>query len=253
MITDYIAIMENPSGYCDDFKDYVIKVYFHGGKRQKPTNEDFVEEDFYKNYIDKIDSCIDLCKLILPHQWISLNKLILQDALPKLRDSNNTDTLDAFKYNVETICFAFSAFEEEIQQFCSSFGDDERVRINEAFHCYREGCIYSSVAMSVSAVESRLLQLMCIANPSLKKQLEKKTLGQLISSYVENPAEYRDIVPERHKPLLGLCNTYRIFSVHPKKQPISSLSASSILTLALSFLTDDEMKPSIVKKKLVKK
>jgi len=249
MIIDYISIIENPSQYCSDFKKYVKTVFFRGGKRQKPTYEGFVDEDLYQNYLEKFDGCFDLCKLFLPHQIVSLNKYILQDALPKLRDSNSTTTLDDFIFNVDNINTGFSIFEDEIQQFCTSFDSDERERINEAFHCYREGCIYSSVAMSVSAVESRLLQLMCIANPSLKKELEEKTLGQLIHFYLENPNIYKNIVPKRHQPLLTLCNTYRIFSVHPKKQSISILSASSIFTLVLMFLTDDEIKPNIVKKK----
>ena len=91
---------------------------------------------------------------------------------------------------------------------------------------------------------------MSIANPDAIPKLEDMTLGQLITEYIQNKEAYKYIVPKKHKALLELCNTYRIFSVHPKKEDISPGIASSILNLSLVFLTDDNTVPETVKSKL---
>jgi hypothetical protein len=103
-----------------------------------------------------------------------------------------------------------------------------------------EGCNYSTVAMAVSAIEFRLLNLMQSAKPN--PQLENYTLGQLIDEYLQNEAEYNNVIPKRHEHLLNLCNTYRIFSVHPKKEKITRAIATSIVNLTFAFLLDKELK-----------
>jgi len=50
------------------------------------------------------------------------------------------------------------------------------------------------------------------------------------------------------EPLLQLCNTYRTFSVHPKKLKIKPTLAGSILNLSIEFLTDQDTKLEAVKK-----
>jgi len=115
-------------------------------------------------------------------------------------------------------------------------------RLNEAIHCFLEGCYYSSVAMSVSAIEFRLFSLMMSICPDPK--LKELTLGQLIREYLDDKQKYGSVIPKKHEPLLEHCNTYRIFSVHPKKEEINKPIASSILNMTFLFLLD---------KKLVKK
>ena len=119
--------------------------------------------------------------------------------------------------------------------------------MNEAFHCEFERCRYSTVAMSVSAAESRLLKLMCLARPEFENALDEKTLGQLVWEYVNNKEKYKNVVPEKHEPLLQLCNVYRIFSVHPKRETITQGMTSSILQLTLGFLQDSSTRPEAVK------
>ena len=145
----------------------------------------------------------------------------------------------------------FRITSNELSAICSAFDDEEKERMNEAIHDYFEGCNYSCVAMSVSAAESRLLKLMCLASPDSKVELEKKTLGQLIYEYVTNKDNYKNVVPEKHEPLLQLCNTYRTFSVHPKKQRITGRLATSILNLAIEFLTDQDTRPKVVEAQLI--
>lgn len=117
---------------------------------------------------------------------------------------------------------------------------EEKNRLDEALNCYISGCNYSAVAMSVSAVEFRLYSLMKIANPEAK--LERLTLGALIDEYLKCKEKYMNIIPEKQEHLLNFSNTYRIFSVHPKKEKINRLISTSILNMSFSFLFDEELK-----------
>ena len=173
------------------------------------------------------------------------------EAASDLEDPLKTKDLNDFNHFLEGLRIGFSKISEEVACICSSFDSEEKERMNEAIHTFREGCNYSCVAMSVSAAESRLLKLMCLARPDSERELEKKTLGQLIYEYVNNKDSYKNVVPEKHEPLLQLCNTYRTFSVHPKKQKITSRLATSILNLAIEFLTDQDTKPEVVKAQLI--
>jgi len=93
--------------------------------------------------------------------------------------------------------------------------------------------------MSVSAIEFRLLSLM--TSTCQDARLERMTLGQLINEYLNNKDKYRRIIPEKHEPLLEHCNTYRIFSVHPKKERINKSVATSILHMTFQFLLDKDL------------
>lgn len=172
---------------------------------------------------------------------LSANALQIPRDIPKLED---------FRVHLYYIKSAFLLAGEEILNLCSAFDDEEKMRINEAIHNYLEDCNYSCVAMSVSAVESRLVKLMCLVSPDSKQKLENKTLGQLVAEYLSNKSKYRNVVPNKHDHLLQLCNTYRIYSVHPKKERIKPTVAGSILTLAIEFLTDEDTKPEAVKAQL---
>ena len=94
--------------------------------------------------------------------------------------------------------------------------------------------------MSVSAIESRLFSLMMMKHHS--DRLEKLTLGELIREYLENKERYENIISDKHLPLLQYCNTYRVFSVHPKKEKISRSNATSILCMTCNFLFDKDLK-----------
>jgi len=67
------------------------------------------------------------------------------------------------------------------------------------------------------------------------------TLGQLINEYLDNKEKYGKIIPKKYEPLLEYCNTYRIFSVHPKKEKINKSVATSILHMTFQFLLDKEL------------
>ena len=122
--------------------------------------------------------------------------------------------------------------------------EDEKIRLNEAFNCYVNDLYYSAIVMSVSAVESRLFTIMDsiqMNSTQLHKNLDKLTLGGLITEYLENQDTYNKIIPQKHLQLLHYCNTYRVLSVHPKKAKISKSNANAILSMTCSFLFDESM------------
>jgi hypothetical protein len=151
-----------------------------------------------------------------------------------------------FELNVNLIRNVFKDAEGEIKKKLHLLDRKEIDRLEEAINCYLNGCDYSTVAISVSAIEFRLLNLMQSAKPNSK--LEKLSLGALISEYLQNKKEYKNIIPKKHEPLLNLCNTYRIFSVHPKKEKITRGIATSIINMTFAFLLDKKMKTKAEKK-----
>lgn len=250
MFIDYIKHFGNATEVCNDFKSNILAVYFDDGKKQQSSTEDFVWAEEYRNYFIPLKACIQLFG-ILKFQSFAERERSFYKAASHLENPLYTKTLDDFNLYIDMVKVCFEIAGGEMRAFCSAFDEEEKQRINEAIHNHLEGCCYSCVAMSVSAAESRLLKLMCIVSPDSKKELEENTLGQLLTEYVKNKNEYKSIVPEKHETLLKLCNTYRIFSVHPKKQEIKPPIASSILNLAIEFLADRNTKPDIVKAQLV--
>jgi len=249
MLVDYLSNIKNVPGLCDKLESDVLKFFFKDGKKNESDTDNYPWTSLYRSAFAPIWACVQLCELLKlevlrRHQreiLLSANSLQIPRDIPKLKD---------FRVHLYFIRSAFLLAEEEILNLCSAFDDEEKMRINEAIHDYFEDCTYSCVAMSVSAVESRLVKLMCIVSPDSKQTLEKKTLGQLVTEYLRNKNKYKTVVPAKHDHLLQLCNTYRIYSVHPKHERIKPTVAGSILTLAIEFLTDEDTKPEVVKARL---
>lgn len=137
----------------------------------------------------------------------------------------------------------FQEAKQKVNQKIGLLDEEETNRLNEAFNCYIQELNYSSIVMSVSAIESRLFSLMVLKQPEVK--LEKFTLGDLVREYLENKETYGGIIPYKHLPLLQYCNTYRVFSVHPKKEKINRANATAILCMTCSFLFDEKLKTKI--------
>ena len=249
MLIDYISSLESAMGLCKDFEKRALDIYFEGGSKEKSNIDNFVWTPIYQELFQPIKRCVQLCQIL------GLNPRLLTESLffniaSDLEIPRSTNDLTTFKRNVSVITSGFKMLHNEASAICSAFDEEEKERINEAIHNHLEGCNYSCVAMSVSAVESRLLKLMCIVSPDSEGDLEKKTLGQLIVEYIDNKSKYKNVVPGKHEHLLGLCNTYRTFSVHPKKQRITGRLAGSIFNLAIEFLTDPDTKPEAIKAQL---
>jgi hypothetical protein len=248
MFIDYISNLENALSLCDLFETSVKTIFFDGGQIQESSDPGFVSSRVYRDYFEPIKACVELCRILkLQFQNFEYEFYNYASSLEKPGDTRNLKELEL---NLRAVRLGFRIVNKEVSAFCLAFDDEEKIRINEAIHNHFEDCNFSCVAMSVSAVESRLLKLMCLVSPQSEQELEKKTLGQLIYEYVTNKDSYKNVVPEKHEPLLQLCNTYRTFSVHPKKQRITSRLATSILNLAIEFLTDQNTKPEVVKAQL---
>lgn len=249
MLVDYISNLERAEELCDNFRKTVLAHFFKDGESNDNTLLNYCWSKLYRNNFTEVKACVQLC-VMLKLEVLRINEGDIISSLASLEIPRDIPQLEDFEVHLGYIESRFTKAKEAISNFCSAFDDEEKERLNEAIHNHFEGCNYSCVAMSVSAAESRLLKLMCLASPQLESELEKKTLGQLIYEYVHNKEKYNNIVPEKHEPLLDLCNTYRTFSVHPKKQRITPRLASSILDLAIEFLTDQNTKPEVVQAQL---
>jgi len=89
------------------------------------------------------------------------------------------------------------------------------------------------------------LALLSMTSVSSDPKLAKITLGRLINEYLDNNDEYRKIIPKKYEPLLEYCNTYCVFSVHPKKEKISKSVATSIIHMTFQFLLDKELNQTV--------
>lgn len=250
MVIDYISSLKKAIDLCDDFRRDILSLFQGQVKSEEQHIPYFVWLKPYLEYFEPVKGCVELCRILKPRFPLDSERAFF-DAASSLASLEKTTNIKNFKINLRLLKACFSMISAEVSRICSSFDKEEKERINEAIHDYIQGCSYSCVAMSVSAVESRLLELMCLVNPDSEGELQKKTLGQLIYEYISDKDNYKNVVPEKHEPLLQLCNTYRTFSVHPKKHRITGRIANSILSLAIEFLIDRNTKPEVAKAKIV--
>ncbi|MGB2728690.1 MAG: hypothetical protein WBD09_09495 [Halobacteriota archaeon] len=229
--------MKNLEQLCDEFEEVILNSFFGSGESESAINEQYFYTPLFHQKFDPIKHVIGVSNLFNIKAF-DINKSILKERVYIFE--NEALPLYRFKNGVNDIKRVFSNAKDEIERLCLLLDETEMNRINEAIHNFLEGCYYSSVAMSVCAIESRLLKLMSNVKLEELERLEKMTLGRLIREYNDNKGQYNNLIPKKHEPLLDLCNIYRIFSVHPKKEEITKGVASAILNLSIVFLTDEE-------------
>lgn len=245
MLVDYISCLKEIEAVCTAFQRSIENIFFKHGKAKHSITPYFQQTPDYLEKFNSIRSSAELCRILkLPFGDFEHS---FWNSITTLENPYMIIDLEQFRLSVQGAILGFARVQEQISGFCKAFDEEEKQRINEAIHNFFEGCNYSCVAMSVSAAEARLLKLMCIVAPDSANTLCEMTLGELMREYVTNKAKYKNVVPQKHEHLLRLCNTYRIFSVHPKKESISGLLTNSILSLVLEFLTDKDTKPEVVK------
>ena len=239
---NYLKNLLNFRKLTRDLRKFVKEDFYKkdGSLRKRGHNGNFCYFPIYRQRFEPIKTSIEICDL-LGIEYLEKWKPTFFNWVTKLEDPLRLETYGEFKTTFKVVQ-KFLYVEEQIEEAISLLAPSEIDRLNEAIHCFLEGCYYSSIAMSVSAIEFRLLSLMISISPDSK--LEELTLGQLIREYLDNRQKYGRVIPKKHEPLLEHCNTYRIFSVHPKKERISKPVASSILNMTFLFLLD---------KKLIKK
>lgn len=228
--------LPNVANRCIDFYNDIIGwIYDDSGIA---ANQLFCYTPRYKDKIVKIERYLEAAAF-LGHKPTKT----LQQAVIRLQEPKLVQDIQVFARNMNHIIAAFKSIRLSITKKLKKMRRFEIRRLSEALCCYFEGCYTAAVALSVSAVEYRLSSLLVKNNPGSATRLNKMTLGQLISEYLNNKSAYKNIISKKHESLLILCNTYRIFSVHPTKEQISESLSLSILNLSFNFLLDKKLKP----------
>jgi hypothetical protein len=226
----------------EQFKIHVITSWFkdqRGNILNRTAYHDYCWAPRYRQYYRTLYNVVSICDLF-GIQHLENNKEILLENITCLCLPESIQERSYFETRLDVISTTFKTVEEEIRKKLELLDKEEKLRLDEALNCYIEGCNYSTVTMSVSSIEFRLLNLLQSVKPN--SNLEKCTLGELISEYLKNKSEYKNIIPKKHEPLLELCNQYRIFSVHPKKERITKQIATSVINLTFAFLLDENLK-----------
>lgn len=241
----YLADILNVEQLVDGLRDETEKFWF---PKENPVVADtFKKQRFYfliptqRYFWDKLN---DLTKLFdfFGIEHFDINKTNMENWMETLTNpfSFAGDLRTNLELAFDGIKSVFRTAKTELSEKISLLEDEEKKRLNEAFNCYVQELNYSAIVMSVSAIENKLFSLMMLK--CCDKKLEDLTLGQLIREYTDHKEKYSNIIPEKHEPLLTYCNTYRVFSVHPKKERITRAIATSILCMSCSFLFDEDLK-----------
>lgn len=231
---NYIESLQSIVELCDRLKEDTVKNYYNNDYYK--TTPDFCYYPHYRKRLDLLRGIVEICDMFgVKH--LEENKNTLRGRIQKLNDPAHLSERSKFEENISIVKNIFQVSEKEISERLSVLNPTETKRVDESIHCYLEGCNNSTVAMAVCAIEYRLLALM----KSKGAQLDEMTLGQLMREYLDNKEKYGNIIPKRHEPLLELCNTYGIFSVHPKKEIITRPITITVLSSTLDFLLDPEL------------
>ena len=177
----------------------------------------------------------------------------------KLQHPELLITYDRFQ---ECIC-AFKTFVDYVEPDMVSKYDRmtcrESIRLDEALVCFENYSFYASVVMAVSAVESRIVELIRRKNKALyNSTFSKATLGQLIQVFdlhMYTQPKYsgvKKLIPEKHQPLITLLHQYRGFSAHPKDDVITAQIAEAILHMSFCFMIDAATSPYSKKERICK-
>ena len=239
----YFWRLKSIVNFCKEFKNVVLDLVFTDSKTNKALPKAYEYRycwtPRYQEYWVVVRDIVDMCDM-LGIEHLEANKRIMMYRVMLLGAPESIQERNLFETHIDFIKEVFEYVEEKIKEKLQLLEEGEMHRLNEALNCYIQGCNYAAVAMSVSAIEFRLLSLMQSVKPN--PQLEKLTLGQLIDEYLQNKKAYKKIIPKKHEPLLNLCNTYRIFSVHPKREKITRPIATSIINMTFTFLLDEKLK-----------
>lgn len=235
----YLRELKEIGKFCETFKAHVIDIYFKHGEKDEPSKAWYCYDPWYESRWEVLMGISKTCDMFgilsLDEDRDHLVKCVTRSHSP-----NDIRYKELFETNLQIIQAIFANAQGEIEKMFLLLDEEEVYRLDEALNCYILGCNYSAVAMSVSGIEFRLLSLMKSKRPN--QDVEKRTLGELIGIYLTNKEEYGNVIPKKHEPLLELCNTYRIFSVHPKKEKITRAIATSIINMTFMFLLDKDLK-----------
>ena len=240
----YLWHLKSMEEFCEEFKRITIKTEFTDPETNSILTEPILRTYCWTpKYQERWQILNDIVAMsdMLGIELLEERKKIMMQRVTSLNSPESIQRRSTFELYVDYIKGVFKQVRNEIKSRLRLLDKEERARLNEALNCYTQGCNYSTVAMSVSAIEFRLLSLMMskVRDP----RLENLTLGQLIKEYLDNKQKYGVVIPKKHEPLLEHCNVYRIFSVHPKREKITRPISTSIINMTFAFLLDENMKP----------
>jgi hypothetical protein len=147
----------------------------------------------------------------------------LADICQQIQSPEAISTVEAFGNLLKHFTAKVKFLDQDVTAKTMRLTCTESIRLDEALVCYDNYCFYASVIMAVSAVESRITELMRKSNPRLFTfTFSKSTLGQLIQVF--EPDKYTDkkyarikrLMPDKHRPLVALLNQYRVLSADRK-------------------------------------
>lgn len=189
-----------------------------------------------------------LCARFLDLDRYSVNRMT--ETLTALSSPHQIENHRAFVSLLNDLHMSVLFVEGKLTNKLNHLSCEECVRLDEALVCFHNYCFTASVAMAVSAVEYRLVDLLKKKHERLyREEFSRFTLGQLIQVFDGNQykapkyARIKKLLPVKHKPLLLLLNQYRIFSVHPGVEPVTPQVAESILHLSFTFVLDEATCP----------
>jgi hypothetical protein len=170
--------------------------------------------------------------------------------ITKLKSPESLVYYEEFQTLTKRLRELISFLEKDISNKLGRISCKECTRLDEALVCFQNYCFYASIVMAVSTVESRIHELIKKTDKNIySSRFEKFTLGQIIQVFDENQytgkefKAIKELMPNKHKPLIALLNQYRVFSAHPKEETITAQIAESVLHLAFNFMMDVSVCP----------
>lgn len=232
----------------------IFKYLLRNNKNWCPfTHGKKVNVDCYKSIGVVIDLLAWIKKYVFCCKFLDVNRYSIDEMnaiMVRLKNPESLVYYDEFLSATKRFSSLISFLEGDISNKLSRISCKECERLDEALVCFQNYCFYASIVMAVSAVESRIHELMRKTNKKLYlSRFEKFTLGQIIQIFDDNQYTSKEFVsikklmPNKHKPLIALLNQYRVFSAHPKEEKITAQIAESVLHLAFNFMMDSSVCP----------
>lgn len=198
-----------------------------------------------REFINNLKICVKLFELL------EISDSFIESISSEFSDLNGT----IFHHiQIETSCknliSIYNNYKDKIIKKINLLSEVEKYRLNEGLHCFNEKCFYSSIILSVSAMESRLFEILKRENINFLESIAKKqnkninefTFGTLFNIYLDHKNEFNNIIPEKHESIFKVCNEFRIFSAHPKNEYLRYNNANTILSAVFDFLLDSRLK-----------
>ena len=197
--------------------------------------------------LEWIKKYIICCKFLDTNRY-SIDEMT--DILTKLENPKTIIYYEDFQSLVKRLKEIINFLEDDVSNKLERFACSECMRLDEAIVCFQNYAFYACVIMAVSAVETRIHEMIRKNDNKLySSHFKKATLGQLIQVFDENQftdkkfQKIKRLMPNKHKSLIALLNQYRVFSAHPKEEPITPQIAESILHLSFTFMMDNTTCP----------